>query len=74
MINSVVVSGISLISIFFGKYRERFRKMTCLWWLIIYASIPFIIPLQIGLTIPLFIGMAVMGQFVGSRLEVKKEN
>jgi hypothetical protein len=43
-----------------------------MWWIMIHASIPFIIPLRIWLgtpniAIPLFIGLAIAGQFIGSR-------
>ena len=74
MINIVIVSGISLVTnIVLGKYRIKYKKMTFMWWLMIHASIPLIIPLRIWLdipdiTIPLFIGMAVIGQLIGSKI------
>ncbi len=60
------------MNVFFGKWRTRYKKMTLKWWLLIHASIPFIIPLRIWLDtpkiyIPLFIAFAVLGQFVGSK-------
>lgn len=73
IVKILVVAIIALgLNIFLGKYRTHFRKMTIKWWLIIHASIPVIIPLRIYLntpkiTIPLFIGLAVIGQVVGSR-------
>lgn len=71
--NIAIVSAISLVTnIFLGKYRARYEKMTWMWWILIHASIPLIIPLRIWLdtpktAIPLFIGLAVVGQLIGSR-------
>lgn len=72
----VAVSALS-INIVLGKYRARFKKMTVMWWIMIHASIPVIIPLRIWLntpkvTIPLFIGVAVLGQIIGNRFLAKK--
>lgn len=69
-----IISVVSLIvNIFLGKYRAKFRKMTFMWWLMIHASIPLIIPLRIWLdtpkiAIPLFIILAVVGQLIGSKV------
>lgn len=71
--NVVIVSAFALVlNIFLGKWRGKYPKFTFLWWVLIHASIPFIIPLRIWLDtpacfIPLFIGLAVLGQFVGSK-------
>jgi drug/metabolite transporter (DMT)-like permease len=71
--NVLIVSVFSLIlNVFLGKYRVRYKKLSLPWWLLIHASIPLIIPLRIWLHtpqifIPLFIGVAVLGQFVGSK-------
>lgn len=78
--NIVIVSAVSLVvNIFLGIYRARFRKMTLMWWLIIHASIPMIIPLRIWLdtpkiAIPLFILLAVIGQMIGSRMLAKNQS
>jgi len=61
-----------IINIFLGKKRVKYRKFTFTWWLIIHASIPLIIPLRIWLQIPnafipLFIGLAIFGQYIGSK-------
>ncbi|MGL4520832.1 MAG: hypothetical protein ACRCUJ_14485 [Phocaeicola sp.] len=78
--NIAIVSVVSLaVNIFLGKFRTRFRKMTFMWWLMIHASIPLIIPLRIWLdtpkiAIPIFIGLAVIGQMIGSKvIENKKD-
>ncbi|HML65180.1 MAG TPA: hypothetical protein PKC55_10150 [Dysgonomonas sp.] len=77
--NIAIVSVVSLVTnIFLGKYRTRYQKMTVMWWLMIHASIPLIIPLRIWLdtpkiAIPLFIGLAVAGQLIGSRLLLIKK-
>ncbi len=69
--NVLIISVIALtLNIFLGRWRIRYRKFTFTWWLLIHASIPLIIPLRIWLNtpnvyIPLFIGLAVLGQFIG---------
>ena len=74
MLNILIVALVALgLNIFLGKYRSRFRKMTIKWWLLIHASIPVIIPLRIYLnippiTIPLFIGLAIIGQVIGNKI------
>ncbi|MDR2119495.1 MAG: hypothetical protein LBP64_01290 [Tannerella sp.] len=47
--------------------------MTLMWWVMIHASIPLIIPLRIWLDtpsvfIPLFIAAAISGQLIGSKI------
>jgi O-antigen/teichoic acid export membrane protein len=72
--NILIVSIIALaVNIFLGRWRIKYRKFTFKWWLLIHASIPLIIPLRIWLDtpaicIPLFIGLAVAGQFIGSKI------
>lgn len=69
----VYVSMASLgINLILGRYRANYKKMTLPWWLLIHASIPILIPLRIWLDtpkvfIPLYIAIAVAGQFIGSR-------
>ena len=69
----VYVSLASLgLNLILGKIRTRFKKMSLPWWLFIHASIPILIPLRIWLEtpsifIPLFIGVAILGQYLGSR-------
>lgn len=60
------------LNIFLGRQRSRYRKMTFMWWLMIHASIPVIVPLRLWLgaplyCIPVFIALAVAGQVIGSR-------
>lgn len=74
----VAVSALS-INIILGKYRTRFKKMTIMWWIMIHASIPIIIPLRIWLNtpkvaIPLFIGLAVVGQIIGNKIVSARSN
>lgn len=72
----VIVSVVSLFSnILLGKWRVNYKKFTFKWWLLIHASIPIIIPLRIWLKtpaifIPLFIALAIAGQFIGTRMKV----
>jgi len=51
--NVALVSAISLIiNIILGKFRLRYKKMTLMWWIMIHASMPLIIPLRIWLDTP----------------------
>jgi hypothetical protein len=74
VLNILIVSAVAFVSnIFLGKRRAKCRKFTIKWWLLIHASIPLIIPLRIWLDtpvifIPVFIGLAVAGQFVGNKI------
>jgi hypothetical protein len=76
--NILTVSAAAFITnIFLGKWRAKYRKFTFPWWLLIHASIPLIIPLRIWLDtpagcIPVFIGLAVAGQFAGSKMAGKE--
>ena len=66
-----------LINIPLGRWRTRYKKLSLPWWLIVHASIPVILTMRIWLEtprlfIPLFIAMAVLGQFAGARSARKK--
>ncbi|WP_085536052.1 hypothetical protein [Massilibacteroides vaginae] len=68
-----------LLNIPLGRWRVQYRKLSLPWWLIVHASIPVIIAVRIWLEtprafIPLFVAMAVFGQFVGARFVRKKIN
>lgn len=73
LMNIVIISLISLsVNIFLGRLRTRYRKMSFMWWVMIHASIPLIIPLRIWLdtpkiAIPVFILLAIIGQFIGTK-------
>ncbi len=73
ILNITIVAAVALLlNIFLGVWRKKYRKMTLPWWLLIHASIPIIIPLRIMLDtpklfIPVFIGLAILGQFIGSK-------
>ena len=61
------------INLLLGRWRVRYRKFSPMWWVLIHASIPIVIPLRIGLgvplwTIPVFITLGVVGQALGARL------
>ncbi|MDR1159243.1 MAG: hypothetical protein LBK69_01270 [Syntrophomonadaceae bacterium] len=76
----VVISIISLVTnAFLGKYRKKYKKMTFMWLLMIHASIPLIVFLRIWLGTPnifilVFIGCAVLGQAIGSKVLAEKRN
>lgn len=68
---ALVTFGVNLL---LGRWRKRYRKFSPMWWVLIHASIPIVIPLRIGLnvplwTIPVFIALGVAGQALGSRLK-----
>ncbi|MGP1463860.1 hypothetical protein [Tannerella sp.] len=75
--NIAIVSIVTLVvNLLLGRYRIRYRKMSLMWWVIIHASLPLVIPLRIWLdtpnmTIPIFIALAVIGQIIGSRIRWK---
>jgi hypothetical protein len=74
VLNILIVSVVAFATnLFLGRWRAGCRKFTVKWWLLIHASIPLIIPLRVWLDtpavfIPLFIGLAVAGQFAGSKM------
>ncbi len=76
--NIAIVSFASLImNLFLGRWRAKYKKMSLPWWLLIHASIPILIPFRIWLDtpkiyIPLFIIIAIIGQFIGSRYLTNK--
>ena len=79
LMNIVIISLISLsVNIFLGRLRTRYRKMSFMWWVMIHASIPLIIPLRIWLdtpkiAIPVFILLAIIGQFIGTKTVQNKK-
>lgn len=66
-----------LVNIPLGRWRTRYRKMSLPWWLIVHASVPVILAFRLWLGtprlfIPLFIAIAILGQFIGVRFFSKK--
>ena len=60
-----------LINIPLGIWRERYKRFSFPWFVIVHLSVPFIIALRIHLQanryfIPLFIALAIAGQAVGN--------
>ena len=81
MDTTVLVAGLMaftlLLNLPFGYLRGRARKFSFQWILYIHLPVPFVIVLrQIAgvsyLFIPLMLAAAVTGQFVGSRLPIKR--
>jgi hypothetical protein len=75
----VIIIGLIcfLANIPLGAWRERCRKFSWQWFVAIHLSVPFIIALRIYSKvspwfIPLFIALAVAGQFAGSKLWPKR--
>jgi hypothetical protein len=60
-----------------GLWRRKYKKFSFMWFFLIHASIPLIVPLRLWLNtpnffIPLFIALVVAGQFIGSKLFINK--
>lgn len=65
-----------LLNVPLGVWREHLQKFSVWWFVAIHASIPLILALRILFDlsmawVPVTIGLAVIGQFLGGRL-VKK--
>ena len=65
-----------LINVPLGIWRERYKKLSLPWFIIIHLSVPVIIVLRIYLKanpyfIPLFIALAVSGQLMGGKIARK---
>jgi hypothetical protein len=63
-----------MLNVPFGFFRQRYRKLSFMWFVCIHASIPVIVAGRIFSHldyryIPFFIAAAVMGQIWGGRLE-----
>jgi phosphatidylserine synthase len=73
----LIVSASSfLFNVPLGLWRERYKKFSLPWFVILHLSVPFIIALRIYLKanlwfIPLFIALAVIGQLSGKKLYYK---
>jgi len=74
MLIILIVSAFSfLINVPLGIWRERYKKLSLPWFIIIHLSVPVIIILRIYLKanpyfIPLFIALAVSGQLIGGKI------
>ena len=70
----LIVAIVTLaINLLLGRWRVRYRKFIPMLWVLIHASITIVIPLRIGLgvplwTVPVFITLGVAGQALGARL------
>jgi len=72
---SILIVSLSsyLINVPLGMWRERYKKFSLPWFVILHLSVPVIIALRIYLKanpwfIPLFIALAVSGQLTGKKL------
>ena len=72
---ALVALAIFLINVPFGWWRAGLRKLSPAWFVAIHAPIPFAVGLRYVLgigfrwvTLPLFVGAYVLGQFAGARL------
>jgi len=74
MISIFFVSAFSfLINIPLGARREHYKRFSLPWFIIVHLSVPLIIALRMYLEtnpyfIPLFIVLAISGQWMGKRL------
>ncbi|MCL1933897.1 MAG: hypothetical protein FWF53_08840 [Candidatus Azobacteroides sp.] len=80
MITVFFVSAFSfLVNMPLGAWRERYKRFSLPWFIIIHLSVPFIITLRICLEansyfIPLYIALAVTGQWSGKQLFAREPN
>lgn len=63
-----------LLNIPFGNWRSKQKKFSFLWFVYVHAPVPLVIALRLLLKveviyIPLFIAMAVLGQYLGARCQ-----
>ena len=78
MFTTLFVSCFSfIINVPLGAWKERYKKFSAPWFIILHLSVPVIIALRIYLKanswfIPLFIALAVAGQFTGKKLALRK--
>ena len=61
-----------------GMWRESYARFTLPWWVLIHASVPFIIALRVWMDtppmwVPFIILSAVSGQFAGRKMAVKSK-
>ena len=74
----LIVSAFSfLVNIPIGIWKEHYKRFSLPWIVILHLSVPVIIVLRIYLNanlyfIPLFIALAVAGQWIGKKLHTKK--
>jgi hypothetical protein len=64
-----------LINIPLGIWRRKYKKFSFMWFFLIHASLPLIIPLRLWLQtphiyVPLFIALAVLGQLIGAKWKI----
>jgi hypothetical protein len=77
--NIVFISALALFSnIPLGIWRCKYKKLSFPWFVLIHASVPPIIFLRIWMNtpsvfIPLFIALAVFGQYLGGKYGKKNE-
>ena len=68
-----------LVNIFVGYRREHYKRFSLAWIITVHSSVPVIIVLRIYLKanpyfIPLFIALAITGQWVGKKVFVRMTN
>lgn len=68
-----------LINIPFGIWRSNHEKFSLLWFVYIHVPVPLVIAIRLvckinPVFIPLFIAMAVLGQYVGGRMKKRSPN
>jgi hypothetical protein len=64
------------VNIPIGIWREHYKRLSLPWILIVHVSVPIIIALRIYLKanpffIPLFIALAIAGQYVGKKIRFR---
>lgn len=73
----IILIGLALFTFLsnlpLGMWRESVKKFSLAWFIAVHASVPVVIALRIWLdvtywSVPVLIGIAVIGQFFGARI------
>lgn len=77
---AIVAAFTFALNVPFGWWRAGVRKFSPAWFVAIHAPVPVIVALRFALglpfrwiTLPLFVAMYFGGQFVGSRLRMRRD-
>ena len=72
---TLLLSGIFIVNLPFGYWRESVRKFSTAWFIAVHAAVPLVIAMRIGLGIdwslmilPLMLAAYFLGQAAGARL------
>lgn len=77
---ALLISGIFIVNLPFGYWRESVRKFSIAWFVSVHAAVPLVVAMRIGLGIdwsltvlPLMVVSYFLGQAAGARLRRSRE-